>query len=406
MAALAGFLLKLGGDYAADAVATHQYLGFALAGVTVLLFVARRWLLVGRLQTPAVLVVGILLVATGHLGGNLTHGEEYLTQPIYAMVGKTPGKKVRPPITNVNEALVYQDLVEPVLEQKCWQCHSSRKQKGKLRLDTEQYVLKGGEEGKVVIAGNAEKSELYARLILPEDHKDVMPPKGKTPLTEAEVQLIHWWITAGQADFTKKVGQVPKDQDIEAVIAEVSKGGAAGGSTAAAELPAVTVGPAKPEDIQKLQQLGVVLMPVAKGSTFLMANLVNAKKFSDATMPLLVQLRDQLVWLDMSETNITDKGLQQLSQFKNLTRLSLDNTAVTDASLKHLTALPHLRYLNLYGTKVTDNGLKSLAACKNLKALYLWQTAVTPQGVAALQKAGSKDMEINFGAPSDTTSTL
>lgn len=407
LAGVAGFLLKWSGGYDQEAVDAHQYAGIALASFTLLMVLLRNKQFFNRLQTPVVLLLLVLLTATGHYGGNLTHGEDYLTEPVYAIIGNSPGKKERPPITNVNEALVYQDLVEPVLEQKCWQCHSSKKQKGDLRLDTEDYLLKGGENGQVLVAGDAHKSELYQRLILPEDHDDRMPPKGKPQLTEAEVQLINWWITAGKGDFTKKVAQVEKDEVIQEVIAEVSAvGGQSGEKAISTELPNVKVALANPEHIRQLQSKGVVLTPVAKGSSFLTANLVNANHFSDADMPLLANLREQLVWLDMSATKITDKGLQPLAGFKNLTRLSLDNTAVTDAGLKHLETLPNLHYLNLYGTQVSDKGLKSLSAFKNLKSLYLWQTQVTPQGVAALQKSRGTGLDINFRIASDTNSTL
>jgi hypothetical protein len=257
------------------------------------------------------------------------------------------------------------------------------------------------------MAGNADKSDLYKRLILPLNHDDRMPPKGKPQLSEAEVQLIHWWITKGNGDFTKKVAQVEKDKIIDEIIAEVSKGGGKDDeSTQSSEVPNVKVSPADPAQIKQLQQKGVVLTPLAKGSPFLTANLVNARNFSDADMLLLAKLAEQILWLDMSQSNISDKGLQPIARFKNLTRLSLDNTAVTDAGLKHLASLTNLRYLNLYGTKVTDTGLKSLMACKNLKALYLWQTQVTPQGVAALQKARGSDLDINFQNASDTAGSL
>ncbi|GEO02866.1 hypothetical protein AAE02nite_05300 [Adhaeribacter aerolatus] len=407
LACVAGFLLKLSGGYDQGSVDTHQYLGIGLAISSVLLVVFGNKAIFKKLQTPAVLVVIILLTATGHYGGNLTHGDDYLTQPVYALIGKGPGKKERPPITNVNEALVYQDLVEPVLEQKCWQCHSSKKQKGDLRLDTEEYLLKGGENGEILVAGNADKSDLYKRLVLPLNHDDRMPPKGKPQLTEAEVQLIHWWITAGKGDFKKKVAQVDKDQNIDEIIAEVSqRSGQNTESTQPSEIPDVKVAPANPEHVRQLQNKGVVLMPVAKDSPFLTANLVNAKSFSNADMQLLANLREQILWLDMSGSTISDAGLQPLAGFKNLTRLSLDNTAVTDAGLKHLAPLTNLHYLNLYGTQVSDAGLKSLTACKSLKSLYLWQTQVTPQGVAALQKARGNGLHVNFQSTTDTTGTL
>lgn len=76
LACLAGFLLQLSGDYEADAVTTHQYLGIALAVFSVLLFLLPRYLAIKPLQTPAVLILLFLLTATGHYGSSLTHGED------------------------------------------------------------------------------------------------------------------------------------------------------------------------------------------------------------------------------------------------------------------------------------------------------------------------------------------
>ncbi|MDB5262975.1 MAG: ribonuclease inhibitor [Adhaeribacter sp.] len=194
-----------------------------------------------------------------------------------------------------------------------------------------------------------------------------------------------------------------KDKGMDEVIARVRReGGPERESNRPAEIPAVKVASADSVHVEQLQRRGIIIMPVAKGSPFLTANLVNAQNFSDADMNLLSNLRLQLVWLDMSSSKITDKGLPALAGFKNLTCLSLDNTAVTDAGLKHLEKLTNLHYLNPYGTNVTDKGLKSLAACKSLKNLYLWQTQVTSAGVAALQRAWGANVKINFDNVSDT----
>jgi uncharacterized membrane protein/mono/diheme cytochrome c family protein len=408
LAALAGYLLSLSGDYEAEALNTHMYLGIGLALFSVIVFISLQRGFPVKIQIPGILGVAILLFATGHYGGNLTHGEEYLTQPLYAMIGKTPVRPVRKPIINLEEAVVYQDLVEPVLEKKCWQCHSAQKQKGGLRLDTKEYLLKGGKHGEVLTAGNAEKSNLYKSLVLPEGDDKRMPPKGKPQLDETEIQLIHWWITQGQADFNKKVAEVPKDEAISTILAGFSPGteGAGPGSAPIAEIPEAKVAKPDAAAMQQLEKLGVAFTPLTPDHVFLAANLGNTANFTDAQMNLLSKLKDQIIWLDMSETKVTDNALAQIAQFKYLTRLSLDNTAVTDNGLGNLARLPNLHYLNLYGTKVTDKGLKSLAACKNLKALYLWQTQVTPQGVATLQQARGSGIEINYGNEFDHTNNL
>jgi uncharacterized membrane protein/mono/diheme cytochrome c family protein len=404
LACLAGYLLSLSGGYSAPALNIHMYLGLALALASALVYLLLQKGYSGKLSITAVAVVALLLLATGHYGGNLTHGEDYLTQPLYALLEKAPVKPVRKPITNLPQALVYQDLVEPILEQKCWQCHSAQKQKGKLRLDAADFLRRGGKHGPVIAAGNAGKSELYQRLLLAETDDKRMPPKGKPQLTDAEIQLIHWWITKGETDFTKKVADLEKDEPIKLVLAAF--GAPAAGAPPVSEIPTTKVAKPNPADLQKLEKIGVVFTPLTPDHTFLAANLVNTADFTDHQLTLLLKLRDQIVWLDMSASLITDKSMPLIAQFKHLTRLKLDNTAITDAGIAPLKKLSRLRTLNLYGTQVTDKGLQTLQSCKNLKSVYLWQTQATSQGVAALQTALGEQAEINFGNTTDNTGSL
>ncbi len=219
LACLAGYFLSLEGGYAETTLQSHMCLaiGLALGSGVVCLLLQRG--VSARLQLAGVLGVAVLLLATGHQGGNLTHGETYLTEPLYALVGNAPGIPARRPVANQAEALVYQDIIEPVLEQKCWQCHSAQKQKGALRLDAIAYLRKGGKHGAVITAGDTGKSSLYTRLVLPEVHKERMPPKGKPGLTQQEIDLIGWWITRGKADFDKRVAQIPQDDPIRTTLA-------------------------------------------------------------------------------------------------------------------------------------------------------------------------------------------
>ncbi|MBI3881462.1 MAG: PSD1 domain-containing protein [Verrucomicrobia bacterium] len=83
--------------------------------------------------------------------------------------------------------------VFPILQRSCFECHDAKLQKGKLRLDTRELAFKNPE---VVVKGDAAKSELYRRIILPKGHDDVMPNRGE-PLSKAEVARIKAWIDAG-----------------------------------------------------------------------------------------------------------------------------------------------------------------------------------------------------------------
>src|SRR6266446_352694 len=86
--------------------------------------------------------------------------------------------------------------IQPILQQSCVKCHGPEKQKGKLRLDSKEGAFKGGKDGVVIIAGDAEKSELYRRIILPKGNDDVMPNEGE-PLTKAQTDLFRDWINQG-----------------------------------------------------------------------------------------------------------------------------------------------------------------------------------------------------------------
>ena len=53
---------------------------------------------------------------------------------------------------------VFATLIKPVLEAKCVQCHGAEKDKGKLRMNTKEDLLKGGREigEDILIKGNIE----------------------------------------------------------------------------------------------------------------------------------------------------------------------------------------------------------------------------------------------------------
>lgn len=103
--------------------------------------------------------------------------------------------KLPPP--SDKKGLAYDKDIKPILEASCFKCHGSEKQKGKLRLDSLEAALKGGENGKVIEAGKSAKSPIVisvSRL----DEDSAMPPEDKgKPLTKDQVGLIRAWIDQG-----------------------------------------------------------------------------------------------------------------------------------------------------------------------------------------------------------------
>ena len=93
--------------------------------------------------------------------------------------------------------LTYAKDIKPIFEKSCFKCHGPEKQKGKLRVDSLQAALKGGED-KVIEPGNSAKSILVHNVSRVGDEDDWMPPTDKgDPLTKSQVGLIRAWIDQG-----------------------------------------------------------------------------------------------------------------------------------------------------------------------------------------------------------------
>lgn len=190
LAALTGWLhadAEPLGRTAQEALDLHRWLGMACA----LLAVAGA-LLRGRLHVSALTASALLACGAGHLGGELVHGEGYLTEPFRA---PPASPRVEPAPTDSVQAFAD---VQPILTARCVECHGPQKQKGELRLDAfDARWFEPGEFGTVVVAGRAAESELVRRMRLPLDDEDHMPPAKKPQHSAAELAALERWIDSG-----------------------------------------------------------------------------------------------------------------------------------------------------------------------------------------------------------------
>src|SRR6266496_4384714 len=76
------------------------------------------------------------------------------------------------------KGVTYAKDIRPLLEASCFRCHGEERQKGELRLDSLEAVLKGGEDGKVIVPGASKKSLLVIAASRIDD-ETAMPPKPK-----------------------------------------------------------------------------------------------------------------------------------------------------------------------------------------------------------------------------------
>lgn len=242
-----GLLLAHGGGYPAKLLRLHKLLTLAtVIGAAGSVF---AWSVVetgaNRLFYRGALMATVTLLSIGaHLGGSMTHGDNYLVQyaPAFmkGLVGSTDTASqdvAPPPAAPVSDPRVFADVVMPVLKEKCIECHGPEKSKAGLRMDSLEAMLKGGDDGPAFVAGHSEKSLLVTRAKKPTSEDEHMPPADKPQLTAEELDLLSFWIDrGGSAD--QKVRDVLVPDGARGLLIKAS----AGIKTAPTPPPPVTTG--------------------------------------------------------------------------------------------------------------------------------------------------------------------
>lgn len=91
-------------------------------------------------------------------------------------------------------AQIFVDRVRPVLEQKCFTCHTDD-ERGGLRLDSRERMVQGGGRGPAITPGNPEGS-LVIRALRHED-PDLQMPRNGAKLSTQEIAAFAEWIASG-----------------------------------------------------------------------------------------------------------------------------------------------------------------------------------------------------------------
>ena len=233
IAALFGSFLAIQNDYNVELIDRHGWGGLVfviLIGVSFGLMV--KFLKSDKskdtLKKVSVGILGanlLVMSLVGHDGGSMTHGKTYLVEYgpnwVRALEGLPPWKE---PGEISGEDTVYEALVAPFLKKHCYECHSEAKIKGKLRLDTIDFIKQGGkheDDDPLIVHGNAEGSNLYHLMVI-DDEDEIMPPDGMLP--QSHTDFIKWWIDTAENDadlFERKI----KDANVPEKFMNINKKG-------------------------------------------------------------------------------------------------------------------------------------------------------------------------------------
>lgn len=386
-ACVTGYILSLKSDFDGEMLDNHMWAGIFTTAISFLAyFISVKKIPLSLLRhskalTITLVIMSVLIGMTGHMGGSLTHGPDYISSSVL-----WDSEKQKAPITDVNQAFVFADLIHPILQNKCGNCHNSSKKKGKLSVGSFDALIKGGKHGAAIKPGDVPGSEIVKRISLNPKDKKFMPSEGKTPLTQEETAILKWWIEKVASSTDQKFIAVKAPDQIKQYATAyfgIESGNHPDGR------PAVSISaPATPKDvIEKLRAAGFAIKYLNFKPDLLDVTMppgTAGKNISDHLTQLL-QVKDNILWLNVAGNNVSDNELQLINQFKNLERLRIDNNPITDNGVAKLKELNSLKSINLHKTNVTKDCLSSLSRLTALKKVYVWNTAIRRDEITALK---------------------
>jgi uncharacterized membrane protein len=372
VAAILGWCLARSGGYSGSLVTQHMWGGVSLTTLCWLCWVLRGRASGGRwgLLYPIVLAIAVGVMAwTGYRGGQLSRGEDHLTEYMPAGLRKWLGLSA-PAAPAAGADTFFGARIQPIFAGHCFTCHGPDKHKSNLRLDSYGSLMRGGKHGPVITAGSLQGSQLFRRITLPPNDDDFMPKENKRPLSADEVKLVELWIVAG-ASATQAVNAIKGAPAPTTVAAEVSFEKI--DFAAVAKLRA----PLTPTVAQLRKRLPNILDYESRASTDLVLNAsLLGDSFGDADLAALSPVAEHIVSADFSRTAITDRSAPAIAAMKRLRVLRLMHTKITNATVQALGGLNQLESLSVFGTAVTPAVLPIVARLPKLQHLYAGETTI------------------------------
>lgn len=374
--AIMGLLLSISEQDNGDVLQWHKWSGAAVVLFAFLFYTFRIFFRSKKIAAKTFTLAGtFVIVVAGHFGAEITHGEDYLLSPI-----ENHEKKIVP----LDKAVVFNDLIEPVLQEKCFSCHSKSSMKGGLLLSDTTGILNGGKTGALFLAGKPDSSLIMQRLQLPLEDKHHMPPNTKAQLSAEEISLLGAWIKSG-AMFNEKLISLP-EQDSFRILAThyLSPSGAP------LSEPVYDFTAADEKTITSLNNNYRVLEPQGINSPALSVHFYGRNNYSSKTLEELLKVKEQITELNLAHMPVTNADVNFILQMPHLQKLNLNYTNISDSGVEQLNGLKNLKELSVSGTSVTKNIFSKLLLLPQLNYLFAWNTKIDSTQAASITSKNNK----------------
>ncbi|MEI6086899.1 MAG: FN3 associated domain-containing protein [Bacteroidota bacterium] len=389
LTAIMGLLLSIEQSDKGELLLWHKYTGISIAIISWLFFIYYEQFKNKKLY-HRILSIGILMliILTGHWGADLTHGENFLLEPLHLD---------QPASINAENAKIFTDVINPIFKSKCGNCHLGHNQKGGLSLSDSIAILKGGKNGKAIEMGNLQRSLMIERMRLPLTDKKHMPLSDKPQLNESETKLLEIWIKSG-APFDQRLVDRPANDSLRILAFDFLQPYL----TTKKEI-IYSFAAADEKKISELNNNYRIVKPLGFHSPALSVSFFGKTKYSIEKLKELEPIKKQAIHLNLSRMPVTDDQLDLITSFPNLERLNLNYTDITDKGLGKLSAMNHLYSISLVGTKISSVGIENVLKNKNLREVFVWDTKIAAADIAKFKKT-NKEVQIDLGfTGADTT---
>ena len=386
IASIFGWFLGDNNYYLESQINIHKWTGFAFVIITFLIWMLRalNFNLPKSFNRISNFTVFILILITGHFGGEMTHGKGYLVKSIpFLRQNKMPNVLLTEKENSLDSIYVFEDLIYPVFEEKCIACHNKKQAYGGLNMNTFDNLIRGGNNGLGIHKDNPYKSLIYKRVSMSQNEAKFMPPTG-TPLSFNQVAVLKWWIDNG-AKLKVPLTKLRNDENIRGLVEENYR-------LDLREKPYIETLKLPPINQNKLEVLdeGKYQWRFLNIEKSLLDVKFVGKKITFNDIELLLKLKEHIIWLNLSNCQLKDDMLSLISEFKNLTRLRVQKNNLTDKCIPHLKDINNLKELNLYDTLITDNSFEVLIKMESLEKVFLWKSEVSTLGVEKFKRQKSK----------------
>ena len=389
--AIMGLLLAENGHYIENDLSLHKWTGIALVCLSFL-----GWLFHLNLFNISILLkkinnsfIILFIFIVGHLGGSLTHGKDYLFRFSPEVVRTKLITKTKPisfKKASLDSVYVFNDIIQPLFNNKCVACHNEIIKRGGLNMTTSLNLLEGGKSGAAIVPKDPGKSLAFNRVILSQYDQEFMPPTG-VPLNYEEIQLLEWWIKEG-APTNIPISKMKIDPNIQSLLFK----NYSLDTKAKPWYEKVVLDKLNSEVFIELEKHNFSCRNLSINNSLLDIRY-NGSKINDTDLEVLERYAPYITWLNLSESQLKKNHVKRLSKMENLTRLSLQKNFIDTEAITPLLYLEHLEILNLHSTQVDKNLFDLIKSMNSLKKVFIWNTNITSDQIKN-QKGQFNSIEI------------